>query len=165
MNKKTLYLVHAAVIAALYVVLTFVANALGLSSGVIQVRFSEALTILPFFTPAAIPGLFAGCILANLLTGCMPLDVLFGSLATLLGALGTWFLPKSSKFLAPLPPIIANTLIVPFVLAYVYQFEGSIPYFMLTVGIGEVISCGVLGLILLNVLQRYRKYLFPDIPK
>lgn len=165
MNKKTLYLVHAAVIAALYVVLTFLANALGLSSGVIQVRFSEALTILPFFTPAAIPGLFAGCILANLLTGCMPLDVLFGSLATLLGALGTWFLPKSSKLLAPLPPIIANTLIVPFVLAYVYQFEGSIPYFMLTVGIGEVISCGVLGLILLNVLQRYRKYLFPDIPK
>lgn len=165
MNKKTLYLVHAAVIAALYVVLTFLANALGLSSGVIQVRFSEALTILPFFTPAAIPGLFVGCILANILTGCMPLDVLFGSLATLLGALGTWSLSKSSKFLAPLPPIIANTLIVPFVLAYVYQFEGSIPYFMLTVGIGEVISCGVLGLVLLNVLQRYRKYLFPDTPK
>lgn len=165
MNKKTLYLVHAAVIAALYVVLTFLANALGLSSGIIQVRFSEALTILPFFTPAAIPGLFVGCILANILTGCMPLDVLFGSLATLLGALGTWSLSKISKLLAPLPPIIANTLIVPFVLAYVYQFEGSIPYFMLTVGIGEVISCGVLGLVLLNVLQRYRKYLFPDIPK
>ena len=173
MNKKTLYLVHAAVIAALYVVLTFLANALGLSSGIIQVRFSEALTVLPYFTPAAVPGLFVGCILANLLTGCMPLDVLFGSLATLLGALGTCFLcyrphksgtmPKTaSKFtqlLAPLPPIIANTLIVPFVLAYVYQFEGSIPYFMLTVGIGEVISCGVLGLILLNVLRRYYKYL------
>lgn len=173
MNRKTLYLVHAAVIAALYVVLTFLANALGLSSGIIQVRFSEALTILPYFTPAAIPGLFVGCILANMLTGCMPLDVLFGSLATLLGALGTWFLcgrpqrgtsPKapsnSSRLLAPLPPIISNTLIVPFVLAYVYQFEGSIPYFMLTVGIGEVISCGVLGLILLNVLQPYRKHLF-----
>ncbi len=176
MNKKVLSLVHAAVIAALYVVLTLLANALGLANYPIQVRFSEALTILPFFTPAAIPGLFAGCILANILTGCMPLDVLFGSLATLLGALGTWFLcgrrnassnvstvqSKHSELLAPLPPIIANTLIVPFVLAYVYQFEGSILYFMLTVGVGEIISCGILGLILLNVLRKYRKYIFPE---
>ena len=92
MNRKTLYLVHAAVIAALYVVLTLLANALGLANYAIQVRFSEALTILPFFTPAAIPGLFVGCILSNLLTGCMPLDVVFGSLATLAGALGTYFL-------------------------------------------------------------------------
>jgi uncharacterized membrane protein len=173
MNKKVLSLVHAAVIAALYVVLTLLANALGLANYAIQVRFSEALTILPLFTPAAVPGLFVGCILSNILTGCMPLDVIFGSLATLLGALGTWFLCGrsktagqtvqfgKSKWLAPLPPIVANTLIVPFVLAYVYQFEGSIPYFMLTVGIGEIISCGILGMLLLNVLQRYRKYIFP----
>lgn len=162
MNKKVLFIVHAAVIAALYVVLTLVANALGLANYAIQVRFSEALTILPFFTPAAIPGLTIGCILSNLLTGCLPLDVIFGSLATLLGALGTYFLRKSTKWLAPVCPIIANTLIVPFVLAYVYRFEGSIPYFMLTVGLGEVISCGVLGLILLNVLQKYQKYIFPS---
>lgn len=169
MNKNVLSLVHAAVIAALYVVLTYLANALGLANSVIQIRFSEALTVLPFFTSAAVPGLFVGCILSNILTGCMPLDVLFGSLATLLGALGTWLLcgrrktaSKVSGLLAPLPPIIANTLIVPFVLAYVYRFEGSIPYFMLTVGIGEVISCGILGLILLNVLQKYRKYIFPE---
>ena len=58
-----------------YVVLTLLANALGLANYAIQVRFSEALTILPFFTPAAIPGLFVGCILSNLLTGCMPLDL------------------------------------------------------------------------------------------
>lgn len=160
MNKKVLFIVHAAVIAALYVVLTFVANAMGLANYAIQLRFSEALTILPFFTPAAIPGLFLGCLLSNLLTGCMLLDVIFGSLATLLGALGTYYLRRSAKWLAPLPPIAANTLIVPFILAYVYQIPGSVPYFMLTVGIGEVLSCGVLGLILLNVLGRYKKYIF-----
>ena len=170
MNKKTMLLVHAAVIAALYVVLTLLANSLGLANYAIQVRFSEALTILPFFTPAAIPGLFAGCVLSNILTGCLPLDVLFGSIATLLGAFGTWFLCGQGNaasqtspvktFLAPLPPIIANTVIVPFVLAYVYQFEGSIPYFMLTVGAGEVISCGILGILLLKVLQKYRKQIF-----
>ena len=170
MYKKVLSLVHAAVIAALYVVLTFVANSLGLASYAIQVRFSEALTILPYFTPAAIPGLFIGCLLSNILTGCMPLDVLFGSLATLLGALDTYYLCGRAKpsaqtgnrkgWLAPLPPILANTLIVPFVLAYVYRFEGSLPYFMVTVCIGEILSCGVLGSILRNVLQKYRKYLF-----
>lgn len=172
-------LVQAAMIAAIYVVLTLLANALGLANYAIQVRFSEALTILPFFTPAAIPGLFVGCILSNILTGCLPLDVIFGSLATLLGALGTYFIGKAGrramtsaqvareyqkrftfyKFLAPVPPIFANMLIVPFVLAYVYQFEGSIPYFMLTVGIGEVISCGILGLILLFSLEK-RKSIF-----
>lgn len=160
MNQKVLFIVHAAVIAALYVVLTLIANTLGLANFAIQVRFSEALTILPFFTPAAIPGLFIGCILSNLLTGCVPLDVIFGSIATLLGALGTYFLRKHSKWLAPVCPILANTLIVPFVLAYVYRFDGSIPYFMVTVGIGEVISCGILGMILLNILQQYRKQLF-----
>ncbi len=162
MNKNVLSLVHAAAIAALYVVLTFLANTLGLANHAIQIRFSEALTILPFFTPAAIPGLFVGCLLSNILTGCMPLDVLFGSIATLLGALGTYYLRKSPKWLAPICPIIANTLIVPFVLAYVYHFDGSIPYFMITVGIGELVSCGLLGMFLLNILQKYKKYIFPD---
>lgn len=176
MNRKVRYLAHAAVIATLYVVLTWVAASLGLASSAIQVRFSEALTILPFFTPAAIPGLFAGCLLANLLTGSAPWDVLFGSLATLLGAVGTYLLSRPmrsgsetgarvkfwQKWLTPLPPIAANTLIVPYVLAYVYQLEGTIPYFMLTVGAGEVISCGVLGLLLLNVLMRYRRHIFPE---
>lgn len=172
-NQKVLYLVHAAVIAALYVVFTMLARLLGLDSGVIQVRFSEALTILPFFTPAAIPGLFIGCLLSNLLLGNLPLDVIFGSLATLLGALGTYFVSRPlkngtataqssfRKWLAPVPPIAANTLIIPFILAYVYRFEGSTPYFMLTVGAGEVISCGILGMLLLAVLQKYRKYIFP----
>ena len=77
-NKKSvLFIAQAAMIAALYVVLTLLANALGLANYAIQLRFSEALTILPFFTPAAIPGLFIGCLIANLLTGAMPLDIIF----------------------------------------------------------------------------------------
>lgn len=163
-EQKVLYLVHGAVIAALYVVLTMLANALGLANYPIQVRFSEALTILPVFTPAAIPGLFLGCIISNTMTGCMLLDIIFGSLATLIGAFGTYLLRDKNKWLAPLPPIIANTIIVPFVLAYVYHLEGGIPYFMLTVGIGEVISCGILGMLLRTVLQKYRKYIF-DVQK
>ena len=154
MNQKVLFIVHAAVIAALYVVLTLFANSLGLANYAIQVRFSESLTILPFYTPSAIPGLFIGCILSNLITGCLPLDVIFGSLATLIGALGTYYLRRFSKWLAPVCPIISNTLIVPFVLAYVYKFEGSLPYFMITVAIGELISCGVFGVILAKALQK-----------
>ena len=167
-NKNLIYLCKAAVIAALYVVLTLLANSLGLANYAIQVRFSEALTILPFFTPAAIPGLFVGCLLSNILTGCMVLDIVFGSIATLIGALGTYFLSKTfkeknfSKWLAPIPPILANTIIVPFVLAYVYKFEGSIPYFMLTVGIGEIISYGILGMLLLFSLNKHRKVLFEE---
>ncbi len=157
--KKIMFLTHAALIAALYVVLTMIANAMGLANYAIQIRFSEALTILPIFTPAAVPGLFIGCLLSNLLTGCAIPDIIFGSLATLLGAQGTLILRKS-KWLAPIPPIAANTLIIPFILAYVYQFEGSLPYFMITVGIGEIVSCGILGILLLNILQRYAPRVF-----
>lgn len=166
MNKTAKTITQGAAIAAIYVVLTIIANAFGLANYAIQVRFSEALTILPYFTPVAIPGLFAGCIISNILTGCMPLDTVFGSMATLLGALGTYLISnklnhnKTSQYLAPVPPIVANTLIVPFVLAYVYKFEGSIPYFMLTVGIGEIISCGILGLILLKALNTRKDQIF-----
>ncbi|MCR5509911.1 MAG: QueT transporter family protein [Lachnospiraceae bacterium] len=166
MNKTAKTITQGAAIAAIYVVLTILANAFGLANHAIQVRFSEALTILPYFTPVAIPGLFVGCIIANIVTGCMPLDTVFGSMATLLGALGTYLISnklnhnKTAQYLAPVPPIIANTLIVPFVLAYVYKFEGSIPYFMLTVGIGEIISCGILGLILLKALYPRREHIF-----
>ncbi len=152
-NKKTRFLVQSSVIAALYVALTFVSSLLGLSSGVIQIRFSEALTVLPAFIPAAVPGLFVGCLLANLITGSIVLDTIFGSIATLLGAVSTYLLRKY-KFLAPLPPIIANTLIIPFILAFAYGFQGSVWYFMLTVGIGEIISCGLLGYVLMLGLRR-----------
>ncbi len=159
-QNKTFFLTKAAAIAALYVILTLLANALGLANYSIQVRFSEALTILPVFTPAAIPGLFVGCLLSNILTGCIPWDIVFGSIATLLGALGTYFLRRKSKWIATIPPILSNTLIIPFVLSFAYRFEGSLPYFMLTVGIGEIISCGILGLILYSALFKYRKHLF-----
>ena len=158
-NKKSTYLTQAAMIAALYVVLTQLSHMFGLDSQAIQLRFSEALTILPVFTPAAIPGLFVGCILANFFAGCLPWDIVFGSLATLLGALGTYAFRKN-KWIATLPPIIANTIIVPFVLAYVYHFEGSIPYFMLTVGIGEILSCGVLGTLFRISLNKHASRLF-----
>lgn len=152
-NNKTRFLVQSAAIAASYTILTFITSLFGLSSGVIQIRFSEALTVLPAFTPAAVPGLFIGCLLANLITGSIILDTIFGSIATLLGAIFTYLLRKH-KFLAPLPPIIANTLIIPFILAFAYGFQGSIWYFMLTVGIGEIISCGVLGYALMLGLKR-----------
>lgn len=108
-------------IAALYVVLVIMFNYC--SFGPIQFRIAEALTILPYFTPAAIPGLFVGCLLSNILGGAAIWDIIFGSIATLIGAIGTYALRKN-KWLAPLPPIIANTLIVPFVLRYAYGSEG-----------------------------------------
>lgn len=159
MNKKVLFIVHAGIIAALYVVLTFVANAFGLANYTVQVRFSEALTILPFFTPAAIPGLTLGCLLANILTGCALPDIIFGTLATLIGAVLTYRL-RENKWLAPIPPIAANTVIVPFILYYAYGIKPLWLSF-LTVGAGEIISCGILGMLLLNVLNKYKKYIFP----
>lgn len=165
-NTHALFMAQAAMIAALYIVLTFVANAFGLANYAVQVRFSEALTILPFFTPAAIPGLYIGCLLSNILTGCALPDIVFGSLATLLGALGTYALRKW-KWCAPLPPILANTLIVPLVLVYGYGLlmEGMtlaqcLGFYSLTVGAGEVISCGILGMILLTVLEKYKGRIF-----
>ena len=167
-NKNAAFLTQAAMIAAIYVVLTFIANALGLASYAVQVRFSEALTILPYFTPGAIPGLFIGCLLSNLLTGCALPDIIFGSTATLLGALGTYAL-RRYKWCAPLCPILANTIIVPLVLIYGYGLllEGlsvlqCFGYYCLTVGAGELISCGLLGMILLFALEKYRGTLFGD---
>lgn len=153
--KKTKTMTQAALIAALYVVLTFVANAMGLASGAIQIRLSEALTILPCFTPAAIPGLFIGCLISNILVGSVIWDIVFGSLATLIGAIGTHYLRKH-KWLSPLPPIISNAVIVPFVLVYAYGVQDALPFLAFTVGAGEVISAGVLGMILLKSLEKHK---------
>ncbi len=149
------FMVLGASIAALYIALTFLSSALGLSSGVVQVRFSEALCVLPIFTPAAVPGLFIGCFLANILTGSVLVDVVFGSLATLLGAVFTRVLRKK-KLWAVLPPILSNSLIIPFVLRFAYGIEGALWFFMVTVGIGEIISCGVLGSLLMLGLEKRR---------
>lgn len=157
-QNQVMLLVHAAMIAALYVVLTFLANSLGLASSAIQIRFSEALTVLPYFTPAAIPGLFVGCLLSNILTGCALPDIVFGSLATLIGAVFTRKIRKY-KWLAPVPPILANAVIVPFVLLYAYGIRPLWLSFV-TVTIGEMISCGVLGMILLFSLPKYASRIF-----
>ena len=161
-SKNTAYMTQAALIAAIYTVLTMIAAGFDLASGAIQVRFSEALTIMPFFTPAAIPGLTLGCLLSNILTGCVLPDVIFGTLATLLGALGSCALRKN-RFLCAIPPIVSNALIIPFVLTYAYHIPGGIPFFMLTVGLGELISCMGLGQLLLQVLLPFRgRLFFPD---
>ena len=157
-NKKTLFVAQAALIAAAYVVLTVVFAPFSFRE--IQVRISEALTILPAFTPAAIPGLFVGCLLGNILGGAAVPDIIFGSLATLIGAFFTWKLRSFHPLLAPVPPIAANTLVVPFVLRYAYGITLPIPLMMLTVGIGEVISCGVLGMLLYYVLRRNESLIF-----
>lgn len=157
-NKRILFLTQAAMIAALYVVFTLIAAALGLSSMQVQIRFSEALTILPYFTPAAIPGVFVGCLLSNILAGGALLDIIFGSLATLIAAVGTYLL-RRQKWLAPIPPIVANTLIIPFVIKAAYGI-GPVWLSFITVGAGEVLSAGILGMLLLLVLEKYRRQIF-----
>ena len=158
-DNKTIYIAQAAVIAAIYTVLTMIAAGFDLASGAIQVRFSEALTILPFFTSAAVPGLTLGCLIRNIVTGCALPDIIFGTLATFIGAVGSYAL-RRNRFLCSVPPVVSNALIIPFVLSYAYHIPGGIPYFMLTVGAGEVISCMLLGQLLLSALLPFRSRLF-----
>ena len=156
-SKKLVFICQAAVIAALYVVLTYVFSAF--ASGVIQVRVSEALTILPAFTPAAIPGLVIGCLLSNTLTGCVLLDIIFGSVATLIGALGSYALRRHT-WLVPIPPIVSNMIIVPFVLRYAHGATDAFPFMIATVGAGEIISCYLLGMLLYGALKKMNHSLF-----
>ncbi len=158
-RARILYVTQAGLIAALYTVLTCAVGALGLANGAIQLRLSEALCVLPFFTSAALPGLTIGCLISNLITGCIWQDVVFGTLATLLGALGAYAL-RRFPWLVPLPTVISNTVIVPLVLAYGYRFEDGLPYLMTTVGIGEVLSAYVCGMILLFALRPYGRRIF-----
>ena len=157
-TNKVLFMTRAAMIAAIYVALCVAFQPI--SYGAIQTRIAEALTILPFFTPAAVPGLFIGCLIANLLGGGILVDVISGSAATLIGAVGTYMLRNKSRYLAPLPPIAANVLIVPWVLRYGYGEPFSIPFLMGTVGLGELLTCGIMGMILVTVLDRYRSVIF-----
>ena len=153
-NKRSsaLWIAQSAAIAALYVVLTLIFAPI--SFGEMQVRISEALTILPLFTPAAIPGLFVGCVLGNLLGGAIPLDVIFGSLATLIGAVGGYLLRKN-RWLVPLPTVIANGIIVPFVLRYGYGVELPVILMMVYVAVGEIVSCYGLEELLATVLLKH----------
>lgn len=157
-TNKTLFMTQAAMIAAVYVVLTVVFAPIAF--GQVQIRIAEALTILPLFTPAAIPGLFIGCLIGNIIGGAVLPDIIFGSLATLIAAVFTYMLRNQSKYLAPLPPIIANIIVVPLVLRYAYGVVLPIPFMMLTVGIGEVLSCGVLGMVVYTALEKYQYRIF-----
>lgn len=158
-SKKTFHIVHGAVIAALYIVLSLFAGGLDLASGAIQCRFSEALAILPFFTPAAIPGLTIGCLISNFILGSPAPDIIFGTLATFLGATGTYYL-RHTRFLFMLPPIVSNALIIPFVLKYSYGAGQLIPYLIFTVGAGESIAVIIFGGILLKALSPLKFRLF-----
>ena len=113
-NNRIKFMAKTAIIAALYTALTFLCSLVGLSSGVIQLRLSEALIVLTAFTPAAIPGLTIGCLLSNFLTAAPLWDVIFGPLATLIGALGGYFL-RRFPYAVPVPNIVSNTVIVPLI--------------------------------------------------
>ena len=160
-KNQTLHLAQAAMIAAIYVVLTGIAAGFDLANGAIQVRFSEALTILPFFTPAAVPGLAVGCLLSNILFSGNIFDIIFGTLATLIGAVGTRML-RGNRWLCSIPPIVSNALIIPPVLTYAYHIPGGIPFQMLTVGAGEVICCLIFGQILISALMPVRSKIFGE---
>ncbi len=158
-KSKILYLTQSALVSALYVALTWLSNVVGLASGAVQVRISEALCVLPAFMPASIPGLFLGCLISNLSMGSHVLDIILGSLATLVGAICTSKL--KNKFLAPIPAVASNTLIVPFVILYCYtapEARNVNTYFLtaLGVGVGEVISAYILGVILYVALEKRR---------
>ena len=156
-DPKVTWITQGAAIAALYVVLTLVFAPI--SFGPVQLRVAEALCILPMFTPAAIPGLFIGCLIANLLGGGIVLDVVFGSLATLIGAVLGYML-RSNRWLVPLPAVIANALIVPFVLKFGYGVvDVAIPVLMLQIAAGEILGCYVLGELFASALMT-RKAIF-----
>jgi uncharacterized membrane protein len=156
-KSNVLSLARGGMIAALYVALTYAAALVGLSSGAIQLRLSEMLTVLPAFLPEAVPGLYIGCLIANLLTTGNIYDILLGSLATLIGAIGARMLRKAHPLLITLPTVIANALIVPLVIILSAGGEetfASFPYFALTVGIGEFLSAGLLGFIAYRVIEK-----------
>ena len=159
-NKNhTRRLCETALIAAIYVILTFVSAAFGLSSGAIQLRLSEALCVLAIFTPAAVPGVALGCFTANLLTGCALWDIVFGTLASLIGMLGCRAM-KKFPYLAPAPYALANMIVIPFVVKLVYGAPDAHYFIFLTVGIGEIISVFAVGIPLYLVLKKHSNTIF-----
>lgn len=157
MNKKTLYVTQAAIIAAIYVVLVFVFQYS--SFGPIQFRIAEALTVLPYFTPAAIPGVTIGCLLSNLLFSSSPIDVVFGTAATLIAAYLSYLL-RDNKLLVPVPPILINAIIIPWILKYTLFSADPIPLMMLSIATGQFVSAGLLGMALLLSLEKVKHILF-----
>ncbi len=163
-NKKILFLCQGAVIAAIYTALTLLSHIFGLGSGAVQLRISEALCVLPAFAPAAIPGLYVGCLLSALLTGAVWLDVLIGPVATLIGALGAYIICRGNvrgkKYIVALPTLLSNTLLIPPVLAYGYGIQTALPLLYLTVGVSELLSAYVLGVFFYSALDKRRNQIF-----
>ena len=153
-------LAYGAVTAALYTALTVAVAPI--ASGMLQCRISEALCVLPYFLPAAVPGLFVGCLISNLILGNMLLDVLLGSLATLLAAVCTCYMGTRGLpfYLAPLPGVVFNAFITGWVVFTLYMPE--VPYWInaLYVGAGQVLACYGLGLPLFLFLKKYQKSIF-----
>ncbi len=150
-RQKILFIVHAALIASIYTVVSLIFAPT--SMGPVQLRVSEALCVLPYFTPAAIPGLFVGCIIANsFVSGMIWADILFGSLATLAAAIVS-YLVRRFKWLVPLPAVILNALVVPFVLKYGYGFDDALWFMMVTVGLGQIGACYCFGMPLMYALE------------
>ncbi|MFZ5969325.1 MAG: QueT transporter family protein [Bacillota bacterium] len=152
--KSTKFLVQAAIIGAIYAALTIILAPI--SYGQIQVRIAEALTVLPIFTPAAIPGLFVGCIIANIYGGGGMVDIVFGSLATLAAAVMSYKMPK--RWLVPLPPVIVNGIVVGYILNYLYQLP--LLATMGWVSLGQLIACYGLGYPLMMNLDKYKDKIF-----
>ncbi|MDY5220899.1 MAG: QueT transporter family protein [Aristaeellaceae bacterium] len=158
MKLNTRSLTRAAIIAALYLLLTFALQAI--SFGAVQFRIAEALMLLPVLTVDAVPGLFIGCLLGNLLGGGVWYDVLLGSLATLLAAMAVRRLRNRPLLAAAMPTVFNGLIVGPIVyLAYVRAPGEAIQWALLyssmaTVALGEVVVCYVLGLPLLKVLRR-----------
>lgn len=158
----------AAMVAALYAVMGYFGNIFGWTFGPIQFRFAEALTVLPFLFPAAVPGLFVGCLIVNLLSPYGILDIVVGSAATLIAAI--WTSKLKNKWLAPLPPVICNTVLVGFTIGWTEAggFTAALPaawaWNGFTVGVGELAVCYVLGMLLLIALPQIR-YLRTMMPK
>ena len=157
-DKKTRLMTESALIAAVYVALVLLFKPI--SFGALQFRIAEALCILPFFSLSAVPGLALGCLLGNFFSGAAMPDVLFGTLATLLAAILSYKLRDINKWLVCLPPILANAIIVPFVLQYAYGVPDGYFFLFATVGIGEILAVGVLGNILLLALEGRKEVIF-----
>jgi uncharacterized membrane protein len=160
-SNKVKHLVLSAFIGSAYAALTIMLAPI--SYGQIQVRLSEALTLLPFFSKFSIPGLFIGCIIANLAGGYGLPDIIFGSLATLTAAILTYYIGKSNikykKYLAPLPPVAINAVVIGLILKYTLNLPLLITMFW--VGLGEAVSCYLFGLILVSIVEknaRLKKY-------
>lgn len=145
------FMAQGAIIAAMYAALTILFAPI--SYGAVQVRISEAFTILPLFTPAAIPGLFIGCLLANILGGAIVWDIIFGSLATLIGA-ALGYLLRFNRWLVPIPTIVSNSVIIPLILKYGYGMDMPLWMLVLYLAIGEVIGCYLLGELLGSAILR-----------